>query len=174
VWRRAALAASISVAMTCFPGPKKCGPSLPRRMARKLATEVCSVDGGSEIRVASHVPENRSIKCRSPQMKSQLAAATWAISTRACAIFFSYMRMEAAISSRFRPNVVTVRISGMEVSCYSVGPLRWGGPVAWTLKPRPEHHPATRPGLLIKWHSNSETISRTNGKPDQISKTSNS
>jgi hypothetical protein len=157
-----------------LPGPKKVWPFPTSAHGPQISYEVCSVDGGSEIRVASHVPENRSIKCRSPQMKSQLAAGTRAISTRACAIFFSYMRMEAAISSRFRPNVVTVRISGMEVSCYSVGPLRWGGPVAWTLKPRPEHHPATRPGLLIKWHSNSETISRTNGKPDQISKTSNS
>src|SRR5208282_3689619 len=39
--------------------------------------------------------------------------ATWAKSVHAWAIFFSYMRIEAAISSRFFFYIVTVRISGM-------------------------------------------------------------
>jgi hypothetical protein len=47
----------------------------------------------------------------------RIAAVTCAKSERACAICFSYSLIEAAISSRLRLSVVTVRISGMGICC---------------------------------------------------------
>jgi hypothetical protein len=65
----------------------------------------------------------------------RMTAATWPYRRRACAIFFSYMRMKAAISSRLRCNVVTVRISAEEFVARLLLPSAGEVHHPWALKP---------------------------------------